>query len=182
MNEVGGNGRMLKENKSWTWKIGFSDSLDSEALDYFLTDPIYKNYVESYSQVASYNLCFWIIEFRSNAIKIYNEISEAINSENAVDAKPFPFYLDIDNFKNWEGRYIGNYYGKDYTIEISIEDDTLFGMINNDSKRKIFPLSDTKFYMDGDDVFFSLIMNEDKEIAGIQYINWKRCLICDKVE
>jgi hypothetical protein len=174
--------RMLKENKRWMWKSGFSHSLDSEALEYFLTDPIYKNYVESYSVVESYNFCFWIKEFRTNAINIYNEISEAIRSENSADAKTFPFYLNIDNFKNWKGKYGGNYDGKDYTIEITIENDTLFGIINNDSKREIFPLSDTKFYRDGEDGFFSLIMNENATIASIQYIHWQKCLICNRIE
>lgn len=174
--------RMLTENKSWSWKMSFPDSLDTEDLDYFLTDPFYKNYVEMYFALASYNFCYWIIEFRTNAIKIYNEISEVLKSENAADAKKFPFYLNIDNYKNWEGKYRGHYDGIDHTIEIIIEDGTLLGIVNNDSIEEIFPLSDTKFYRDGNDVFFSLIMNDDKKVTGIQYIHWQKCLICNKIE
>ena len=173
---------LREENKSWAWKMAFSGSLDSEALNYFLTDPIYKNIVGSFCSIGSDNLCHYTKVFRTKAIQIYNEISEAIKSENSADTKIFPFYLDIDNYKNWTGKYRGNYNGDDITMEITIEDGTLFGQIDNNSKREIFPLSDTKFYSNEGFAFFSFIMNENKNITGIQYTHWQRCLIFNKIE
>lgn len=181
-NEVDRNNRMLKENKNWFWKFAFSGSLDNEALDYFLTDPMYKNYVEVYCLLENYNLCFNTMKFRTNAIKIYNEISETIKSDNSADTEIFPFYLDVDNYKNWTGKYKGNFNGEDYAIEITIEDGTLFWQLNNEIKREIFPFSGTRFYRDGGNAYYSFIINENKDITGLQLIHWSRYLICNKIE
>ena len=184
------NNRMFSESKTWRWKLDFFYGLGNEeekealneASDYFLTDPFYKNYLHFYSVLGSDNLCYGVKEFRTKAIRIYNEIAKALESENSSELLAFPYYLDIDNYKSWLGNYGGNYMGKEYSIEITIDDGTLFGQLRNDVKREILPLSGTEFYLDGQVACFSLITNEDSHIAGIQCIHWRRCLDLKKIE
>jgi hypothetical protein len=179
--EVRDHRKMLKENKSWYWNTmyGISNNF-TEAIQYALSDPLYKNYVSSYHTIAINNLCASTLEFRTDAIRIYKEIDKTINSINETFTKAFPFYIDTENYTNWTGKYKCNYLGTESTIKIFIEDGTLFYL--GSSKWEILPLTATKFYLDGWSIFYSFIMDENKNITGIRYSNLPTCLTYVKIE
>jgi hypothetical protein len=141
---------------------------------------LYKNYVSSYYTIAIENLYASTQKFRTDAIRIYQGIDRAINTKIESMTKTFPFYIDANDYKDWTGKYKYSYLGKDYSMEIIIEDGTLFYVGN--SKNEMHPLTATKFYLDGYSIFYSFITDENNRITGLFFRRGQLINTWDKIE
>lgn len=189
LNEYGGtilkhHKEYKRDNKEWFWELEYygSSSLDSSAINYFLTDPYYKNFVANYYHSIVLNQCSYNQIFRMYAIDIYDRISDIVKHEDGTESEFFPFYINLEDYQNWVGKYKGDDNGEDFIFEISIINDTLFGQINDFPKMVIFPLTDTKFHLQEFPAFFSINKDENKNVISLSYSFKSKRLICDKIE
>lgn len=67
--------KYLKENKEWYSEIALFGKVEDAAIDYFLNDPFYKNYVYEYYDDAK-QLQYAIKDYKEQAEIVYNKIIE----------------------------------------------------------------------------------------------------------
>ena len=99
----------LKDEKSWYYNFHVKNESTDEMIDYFLNDPIYLNEVTHYGRtnIGGHNTA--ALNFRNNALKLYDELSDYLNiPKDTLISK------DLSRF----GHYIGIYTDSLNIVEI----------------------------------------------------------------
>jgi len=162
-----------KFNKKWYSNLSFHNQIDEEAIDFFLSDPYYKNQVAQYSEISIVQLRF-ITKFRMNAKNTFNAITTILGNEEVIKEKKYPFIIKVDDYKNWYGTYIWNEQnGEHGEYEVFFKDNALFEKSNDSLVKEIIPLS-YKLYCSGLNGIFSRFKIDEKgEVLG-GYWHWGR--------
>jgi len=164
--------RSFKES-SFTWySNGNFNALGpgKDDIDFYLTDPIYKNKVYTYKINAIGNLLKHTILFRSEAIELYYEIAEILSQGRNNNVKSPSFKIINDDYSNLVGAYIGTYYGNSDHFEIIEENNSLF-MITEGNKYLISFLTKDSFLNEQHLWLYKIIRSENGEIKCITYPN-----------
>lgn len=154
----------LMKNKLWFSGSFYSEfGEDKKAVDYFLTDSLYKNRVTYWDLMISYNFLPYALDFRADAINAYRKIGELLELNDEIDGLFIPpFSYDTNDYIN----HIGSYVNEKDTVEIKVDNNQLIYDLNDKEQSEIFPLSKTKFYTDISPGFYSFQIDKGGEVIS----------------
>lgn len=127
----------------WFRQVAYSQ-LSSEAVDFFLNDPIYMNRLADYQNLGRK---FWsyVNQFRGRAIHILHLISqiEDTNIEDVLESKAY--FLDTDQVKRITGKYSMPKFNN-VEFDIEIEESRIYIKGLQEDHVELVPQSDSVLY------------------------------------
>jgi len=154
----------LVHEKEWFSDLELLGEITDEAIDYFLNDPFYLNILSRYNTKWK-SLLYFTLNFRNNALLLYEKISEDLNLKKDTSI--------VKNVKDYE-HYIGTYSDSNgFRIIIKEEKKELIGygyhIKQQDTisygKDKVYPDSKTYFNYNLSG-FGQLNFDENNEVTG----------------
>lgn len=113
----------------------YTDNLNDEGIDYYLTNTFYLNSVAEYYTFSVENHYFYVLGFRNEAVKIHRKIADLLNRKKS-DSESFSLALTKAQRQNIVGTYS---HGKD-KVEISSKGDKMFFSSPDKKRRRCFLL------------------------------------------
>lgn len=169
----------LAANKEWFYQSRASVLTDT-MIDYYMTDPYYKNAAEIYNNAGYYNLSRQVKIFRANAVRAYKKINSLIKNKdslpefiprNLVDltTKQLQDYVGTYQIVEFED-FQNNINGK---FKFWIQDNQLVrnSTRNPEVKELYFESFDNAF--DKDDIYnkYEFIRNDVNQVTGAIFRN-----------
>jgi hypothetical protein len=124
----------------WFSKLYFFAKPNNDAFNFFIEDPIYKNYVSQYYFLLKEQRDH-IQAFRIEATKSYFAITKLLKLESEFTLEGSNFNIKKEVLLCYEGRY-SNKSGE--TFEIVVDENSLF-VVDYGTKSELISLSSTKF-------------------------------------
>ncbi len=164
------NERDLTKTQAWYYDYLWNDNITNEGINYFLTDPFYKNNIAEYYKLSRNHLTK-IKEYRILAIETYNEINLLLNTKNETNLDSLDFLVRKDILKCYVGTY---QFGEGDKTEIALKGDRLIQLIiqqKDTTNTQLYPISDTSFFILDANINFEF----DKAInCNTNFLIWKQ--------
>jgi hypothetical protein len=154
----------FSDKYNWFSKLYFFDKPNNDAFNFFMEDPLYKNYISQYYFLSKDHLDE-IETFRIEATKSYFAITKLLRLQDKVASEATNFIVKKDVLHCYEGTYSdksGN------TFEIVLEGKSLF-IPDNGNNHELITLSPTKFMVSNVLLTFNKTNNCD-----VQDLIWHR--------
>lgn len=171
MTEVAENEYKTINEQKWFSSYLKTDEVNDEAIEFLLKDTFYKNQVAHYYK-NSRNHYDRIKSYRVEAIKSFNCITDLLmlNDNDVSDSLSFKIPKEILSC------YVGKYSKEEwnYTSEITIENGSLFMLINQGNnadsfKSEMFPLTQTEFFIFGDDLIIDFKKENNCQVPSLTW-------------
>jgi len=174
--------RMLDDmaaNKEWFYQMRRSVLTDT-MIDYYMTDPFYKNAAEIYNNAGYFNLSRQVKIFRLNAVRAYKQINTLLkNKDSLPDFIPHNLVkLTPEQLQNYVGTYkfvdIEDLQGTpDVKFKFWIQDNQLVRNSSNNPEIRglYFESLDNAFELEDIYKKFEFIRNDANQITGAIYQN-----------
>jgi hypothetical protein len=127
----------------------FSDYYNSssvgDAVQYFLTDPFYKNDCARLKIIVEYNYLPFLKKYKHYAAKMYLQISNALGQEDVLPEvlSDYTSYIPFSTLNKYAGQY--QMFGSKYRTQVTVEDIfLLFGFAGK--TYEFLPKTDSTFY------------------------------------
>ena len=159
----------FSKTQPWFHNYLWNDTITDEGINFFLTNPLYKNQIAQYFKLSRNHLKS-IKRYRVRAIEAYKDIDLILNSKNKVVSDSLDFLVNKDILKCYVGTY---QFGKSDKTEIIFEDNKLKQLTvqQKDSFRsELFPLSNTKFFTIGEEVNYEFANTTN---CNTEFLIWK---------
>ncbi|ALM08565.1 hypothetical protein SB49_12685 [Sediminicola sp. YIK13] len=153
----------FSDNYNWFNKVYYFEKSNSEAFEYFVNDPIYKNLVSQYSFLSEEHFKS-IKTFRNEGIKLHTAISDFLRLEAKTDSISNKFILDKELLDCYAGKYS---FGSDSYFEITIKNNKLF-LSYEFENLELTDISETKFV--GVDNDFSITFENTNNCISNSFI------------
>ena len=144
----------------WFSKLYFFDKPNNDAFNFFIKDPIYKNYISQYYFLSQEHVEN-IEAFRIEATKSYFAITKLLRLQGEVASEATSFIVKKDVLHCYEGTYSLK---SGETCEILLEDNSLF-LIWYSNKIELISLSPTKFTAKS--VLFKFNETNNGDVSGL---------------
>ena len=161
--------RWLQENKMWYSDIYFAEPtrpLPQEEIEFYLSDPRYKNWVMTYFDGAIKAHHQSIANMRASAVASYEELSQILGLE---EAEGLSCNVNVDDYRPWVGKYevsSSNWDVPYNTLSIHIEEDRI--MVHEDRPDAVpsrrFPVDTSSYAFPNGFIRFE--RNEEGKITG----------------
>jgi len=137
------NNNVAKFSDKYNWfsKLYFFDNPNNDAFNFFIEDPIYKNYISQYYFLFVEHIRS-IQAFRIEATKSYFAITKLFGLQDEVASEVSSFIVKKEVLNCYEGTYL---YKSEEPLEIVLEGNSLFLVQVNGRKDELITLSSTKF-------------------------------------
>jgi len=145
---------------NWFSKLYFFDKPNNDAFNFFIKDPIYKNYISQYYFLSQEHLEN-IKAFRIEATKSYFAITNLLGLQDEVVSEDTSFIVKKDVLHCYEGTY-SHELGE--TFEIVVEGNSLF-ITDDGIKNELISLSPIKFMIQNALITFN--KTTDCEVPGL---------------
>jgi len=167
------NENYWKYNKQWYSNLYFQMKIDEEAIDFFLSDPFYKNQVTSYSEIFRVHLGL-IAGFRIKAKNMFNTITTILGNGRMAIEKEYPFLIEADDYKNWYGTYSFKDVNEELNeFEIIYKENSIYELQKDSIFIEIIPLADNLYCLGDLGGFNRFIINEKNEVVGGNFHWWR---------
>ena len=160
----------FSKNQPWFHNYLWSDIITDEGINFFLTNPIYKNQIAQYYKLSRNHLKS-IKKYRLHAIEAYKEINLLLQSKNEVVSDSLDFLVNKDILKCYVGTY---QFGKGDKSEITFIDHKLTQAIIQGKETlntTLHPISNTKFFVLDDGLNFEF---EKTNNCNTEFLIWKQ--------
>jgi hypothetical protein len=153
------------ETDGWLYDNHVNQTASDEQITYYLTSPDYLGEVTEYKIRHLLDHNRYTLDFRNNAIKIYNELSDYLNIK-----KDSTLIKDLNEYQHYIGTY--EVKGGSFINEIKMQNDHLFWTWKHktDASRsgEIIFYPDTKTYFTvSNNRFGKLTYNQNNEVSGL---------------
>ena len=169
----------LAAKKEWFYKSRTSVLTDT-MIDYYMTDPYYKNAAEIYTNAGYYNLSRQVKIFRANAVRAYKQINTLLkNKDSLPDFIPHNLVkLSPEQLQNYVGTYkfvdIEDLQGTpDVKFKFWIQDNQLVRNSNNNPEVRGLYFESLDNAFEQEDIYkkFEFIRNDANQITGAIFKN-----------
>jgi hypothetical protein len=130
----------FSDNYIWFNKVYYFEKSNLDAFEYFVNNPIYKNYVSQYYFLALEHFEA-IKKYRKEAIEAYLLVSEVLQLNRETDSISKNFLVNNKTFNCYVGTYT---FDANTSCKIVVDDNKLY-LIDNNLSAEFLKLSQTKF-------------------------------------
>ncbi len=152
------------------WYSGlFFTELPQEALDFFVSDPFYKNDVSIYQTYAVQNLMAMAANYKVGAVLAYKAIAQEIdpNAPLPIEISSFMADLTQKELQLLEGVYA---IAPTFKIKITAEGKHIMAQATGQSKFELYAKSDTVLFSPTADIKLFFTKSEEGNITGFELI------------
>jgi len=148
----------LSDNYSWFTPKSSNDGSLEQEIDYRLNSYIHRNRINLWYIQGVGNHLNYIISYRQNALEVYNEIRNLLNTSTSDNE----IFLDEETADHFQGAWRSDRF-PDYQLELKYNEGRLFLNFNQDTiTREVFYVSENKLNQ------FPFIPYE-----GVEQENWQ---------
>ena len=163
------NSNIAKFSDKYIWfnKVYYYENPNSEAFEYFVNNPIYKNLISQYSFLAAEHYES-ITAFRNESIKAHTAISDFLKLEAKADSISYKYILGKGLLNCYAGTYSDSDEPNDEAFELIIKNSKLFYDDGN-KHFELVQLSQTEFVIVEDEAI-SITFDSTNNCASVSLI------------
>lgn len=169
----------LKQNMKWFSEVFYNQKLTLEAIDFFRTDPYFKNQLTHYYALSITNYYANLYQFRIDAEESYEELTSLLELENLVASDSTYYKIRTKDHEHFLGTYKED---TTNTAIISMESNKLFYQWNDRKKVRLFPTSKNTFIHGLDLSFNSIQLDSTGQTISHHWHFGKRQALMKKVD
>lgn len=133
----------LDQNTNWSADFFYNYELPDEAIDFFLNNSYYRNYLETYHSMLIRNLYSSIYSFRIRAAQNYRTLTSLLDLEDKVLSDSLLYKINTEDYMH----FVGVFKDSTETVNISLKANKFHYQSSNNDTTELIPISNNSFIL-----------------------------------